>query len=302
MTNFFSTDHLEQRLKAGLAKTHQHFRRAIAVLLADKVDDTTWESLETLLLSADVGVSATQHLVSVTKSKYHRQTDVRLALKTALLESLLPLQQPLIINQQPFVIMLVGVNGTGKTTSIGKLAHHFLRQNKTVLIVAGDTFRAAAREQLAVWGERSGVQVMSHASQNIAAIMFDAVHSAHAKGIDVVLADTAGRLPTQLNLMQEMIKVKRVLGKALNGAPHEILLVLDANTGQNAVTQVRAFDDALGVTGLILTKLDGTAKGGVLAAIAQARPIPIRYLGLGEGIEDLQPFNAESFIDNIGLS
>lgn len=302
MPNFFSTEHLEQRLKAGLAKTQQHFRRALAVLLADKVDDTTWESLETLLISADVGVSATQQLVSVTKSKFNRQTDVRTALRTALLESLLPLQQPLIINQQPFVIMLVGVNGTGKTTSIGKLAHHFLRQNKTVLIVAGDTFRAAAREQLAVWGERSGVQVMSHASQNIAAIMFDAVHSARAKGIHVVLADTAGRLPTQLNLMQEIIKAKRVLGKALDGAPHEILLVLDANTGQNAVTQVRAFDDALGVTGLILTKLDGTAKGGVLAAIAQARPIPIRYLGLGEGIEDLQPFNAESFIDNIGVS
>ncbi|MCX8519114.1 MAG: signaling recognition particle receptor family protein, partial [Methylophilaceae bacterium] len=246
MPNFFSTEHLEQRLKAGLAKTQQHFRRALAVLLADKVDDTTWESLETLLISADVGVSATQQLVSVTKSKFNRQTDVRTALRTALLESLLPLQQPLIINQQPFVIMLVGVNGTGKTTSIGKLAHHFLRQNKTVLIVAGDTFRAAAREQLAVWGERSGVQVMSHASQNIAAIMFDAVHSARAKGIHVVLADTAGRLPTQLNLMQEIIKAKRVLGKALDGAPHEILLVLDANTGQNAVTQVRAFDDALG--------------------------------------------------------
>jgi fused signal recognition particle receptor len=193
--------------------------------------------------------------------------------------------------------MLAGVNGAGKTTTIGKLAKHFQSQGKSVLIAAGDTFRAAAREQLQVWGERNNVHVVAQTSGDPAAVMFDAINSALAKNIDIVLADTAGRLPTQLHLMEEIAKVKRVMDKALPGAPHEVLLVLDSNTGQNAVNQVRIFDDALGVTGLVLSKLDGTAKGGVIAAIAQARPIPIRYIGIGEAIDDLRPFNAAEFID-----
>jgi fused signal recognition particle receptor len=193
--------------------------------------------------------------------------------------------------------MLAGVNGAGKTTTIGKLANAFQAEGKSVLIAAGDTFRAAAREQLQVWGERNNVTVISQDSGDPAAVMFDAINSAKAKNIDIVLADTAGRLPTQMHLMDEIAKVKRVMDKALPGSPHEVLLVLDANTGQNAVTQVKTFDDALGVTGLVLSKLDGTAKGGVIAAIAEARPIPIRYIGIGEAIDDLRPFVASEFID-----
>ncbi len=215
-----------------------------------------------------------------------------------MLDLLRPLQQPLVTSaHQPFIIMLVGVNGAGKTTTIGKLANLFQAQGKSVLIAAGDTFRAAAREQLQAWGERNQVHVVSNQSGDAAAVIFDAVNSARAKNIDIVLADTAGRLPTQLNLMEEIAKVKRVIGKAMPEAPHEILLVLDANTGQNAVMQVKAFDDALNVSGLVLTKLDGTAKGGVIAAIAQARPIPIRYVGLGESIDDLRTFDAGEFVE-----
>ena len=193
--------------------------------------------------------------------------------------------------------MLTGVNGAGKTTTIGKLANLFQAQGKSVLIAAGDTFRAAAREQLQAWGERNNVHVVASEGGDAAAVIFDAINSARAKGIDIVLADTAGRLPTQLNLMEEIRKVQRVIDKALPGAPHEVLLVLDANTGQNAVAQVKAFDDALGVTGLVLSKLDGTAKGGVIAAIAESRPIPIRYIGVGESIGDLRPFLASEFVE-----
>jgi fused signal recognition particle receptor len=188
------------------------------------------------------------------------------------------------------------VNGSGKTTSIGKLARYYQNRGKTVLLAAGDTFRAAAREQLASWAERNQVAVISQKSGDPAAVIFDAVKAAVARGTDVVLADTAGRLPTQLHLMEEIKKVKRVVAKALPGAPHEVLLVLDANTGQNALAQVRAFDAAIGVTGLILTKLDGTAKGGVIAAIARERPIPVRFAGIGEGLDDLRPFDAGEFV------
>jgi fused signal recognition particle receptor len=209
---------------------------------------------------------------------------------------LTPLQLPLETNtHHPFVIMLVGVNGAGKTTTIGKLAKRLQSEGKSVLIAAGDTFRAAAREQLQTWGERNNVHVVVQEGGDPAAVIFDAVNSAKAKGIDVVIADTAGRLPTQMHLMEEIRKVQRVIGKALPDAPHEVLLVLDANTGQNAIMQVKAFDDALKVTGLVLTKLDGTAKGGVIAAIARTRPIPVRFIGVGEQIDDLQPFNAEEF-------
>jgi fused signal recognition particle receptor len=204
---------------------------------------------------------------------------------------------------RPFVILLAGVNGSGKTTSIGKLAHYYLGRRKSVLLAAGDTFRAAAREQLVTWGERNNVPVITQKSGDAAAVIFDAVNAAVARRIDVVLADTAGRLPTQLHLMEEIKKVKRVVAKALPGAPHEVLLVLDANTGQNALAQVRAFDAAIGVTGLILTKLDGTAKGGVIAAIALTRssssreqPIPVRFIGVGEALDDLRPFDAGEFV------
>jgi fused signal recognition particle receptor len=199
--------------------------------------------------------------------------------------------------QKPFVIMLVGVNGAGKTTSIGKLAKYFQGQGKSVLLAAGDTFRAAAREQLLEWGKRNNVTVISQQKGDSAAVCFDAVNSAIANQIDVVLVDTAGRLPTQLNLMAEIQKVKRVIGKALNGAPHEVLLVLDSNIGQNALNQVKVFDNALKLTGLILTKLDGTAKGGVICAISSVRPVPLRYIGVGEGIDDLRPFDAKSYVD-----
>ncbi len=293
-----------ERLKQGLSKTRNQLGNQLAGLFGGgKIDAEIYEELETILLTSDVGISATEHLLDDIKNRVKRQSlddtaQLKIALKEAMSDLLTPLQQPLDIStHQPFIIMLAGVNGAGKTTTIGKLAKYFQSQGKSVLIAAGDTFRAAAREQLQVWGERNNVHVVAQSSGDPAAVMFDAINSAKAKNIDVVLADTAGRLPTQLHLMDEIAKVKRVMDKALPGAPHEVLLVLDANTGQNAVNQVRIFDDALGVTGLVLSKLDGTAKGGVIAAIAQARPIPIRYIGIGEAIDDLRPFNAAEFID-----
>jgi fused signal recognition particle receptor len=220
------------------------------------------------------------------------------ALSHCLLKLLKPLAQPLRVDaHKPFVIMIVGVNGAGKTTSIGKLAKHLQDQGLSVLLAAGDTFRAAAREQLMAWGVRNSISVISQQSGDAAAVIYDAVQAAQARKIDVVLADTAGRLTTQANLMEEIKKVKRVIAKVLPDAPHEVLLVLDANTGQNALSQVKAFDDALGVTGLILTKLDGTAKGGVIAAIAKAHPIPVRFIGVGERLDDLRPFVAEEFVE-----
>ena len=225
--------------------------------------------------------------------------------KKAVEAGLKPLEQPLDISRaSPFVILIAGVNGAGKTTSIGKLTRAFQAEGKSVLLAAGDTFRAAAREQLKIWGERNNVTVIAQEGGDAAAVVFDAIQSAKAKKIDVVIADTAGRLPTQLHLMEEISKIKRVIAKAAPGAPHEILLVLDANTGQNALNQIKAFDDALGVTGLVLTKLDGTAKGGAICAIAQSRSaagpharIPVRFVGVGEALDDLQPFNAEEFVD-----
>jgi fused signal recognition particle receptor len=208
------------------------------------------------------------------------------------------LDHPLVIGTaRPFVIMLAGVNGAGKTTSIGKLAKHLQAQGLTVLLAAGDTFRAAAREQLEVWGARNGVAVIAQQGGDAAAVMFDAIAAAKARGVDVVLADTAGRLPTQLHLMDEIRKVRRVIQKADPTAPHETLLVLDANTGQNALAQVKAFDEALGLTGLVLTKLDGSAKGGSVAAIAKQHPVPLRFIGVGEGVDDLRPFVAAEFVD-----
>lgn len=290
------------RLKAVLARTREALNTPISELLSGgKIDEALYEELESLLLMADCGVAATHALLEDVRSQVGRRAlkdaaELRGALRRAMTTLLTPLEQPLdVTGHKPFVIMLVGVNGAGKTTTIGKLAWKLRQEGKSVLIAAGDTFRAAAREQLQAWGERNDVHVVASTGGDPAAVIFDAVNSAKARGVDVVIADTAGRLPTQLNLMEEIKKVQRVIGKALPGAPHEVLLVLDANTGQNAVAQVKAFDDALKVTGLVLTKLDGTAKGGVIAAIAQSRPIPVRFIGVGEQIEDLQPFRAEAF-------
>lgn len=293
------------RLKQGLSKSRNQMAKSLAsVFGGGKIDEDLYEELETVLLTSDMGIEATEKLLAqvrqrVTLKGLKNGNELRSALKEALYELLQPLQQPLSIpaDKKPFVIMMAGVNGAGKTTSIGKLAKYFQSQGKTVLLAAGDTFRAAAREQLQQWGERNNVTVIAQESGDSAAVCFDALEAAKARGIDIVLADTAGRLPTQLHLMEEIKKVKRVLQKSLPEAPHEVMLVLDANVGQNAINQVVAFDDALGLTGLIVSKLDGTAKGGILAALAAKRPIPVRFIGVGEGIDDLRPFDAKAFVD-----
>ncbi|HKT98964.1 MAG TPA: signal recognition particle-docking protein FtsY [Paraburkholderia sp.] len=288
------------RLKSGLSKTGSNIQ---SIFVNAKIDDDLYEELETALLMSDAGVDATEYLLETLRQKVRaeRLTDaqqVKDALRQLLVDLLKPLERSLMLGRaQPLVMMIAGVNGAGKTTSIGKLAKHMQSFNQSVLLAAGDTFRAAAREQLAIWGERNNVTVVQQESGDPAAVIFDAVSAARARGINVVMADTAGRLPTQLHLMDELKKVKRVIGKALDGAPHEVLLVIDANTGQNALTQVKVFDDALGLTGLVVTKLDGTAKGGILAAIARQRPIPVYFIGVGEKVEDLQPFVAEEFAD-----
>ncbi|NJA89575.1 signal recognition particle-docking protein FtsY [Rhodocyclus tenuis] len=292
-----------ERLKAGLARTRSQLGGLGSVFARGKVDAELLEELESLLLMSDVGIEATQRLLDALKASAKREKletpqAIQQALADALHEILLPLEEPLDIStHKPFVIMLAGINGAGKTTSIGKLAKHFQAQGKSVLLAAGDTFRAAAREQLETWGERNGVTVIGQDGGDPAAVIFDAIASARARGIDVVLADTAGRLPTQLHLMEEIAKVRRVIKKADPSAPHETLMVLDANIGQNALAQVQAFDRAISVTGLVLTKLDGTAKGGVVAAIAAHCPKPIRFIGVGEGIDDLRPFKAREFVD-----
>lgn len=300
------------KLKQGLARTRQNFGRQLSGLFGGgKIDETLYEELETILLTSDVGVNATQQLLENLRKQVKRDalTDsaqLKQALKETLTGMLKPLEKPLDTTaHKPFVIMITGVNGAGKTTSIGKLAKYFQSQGQSVLLAAGDTFRAAAREQLMVWGERNNITVIAPDSDpdkksDPAAVIFDAVNSAKARGIDIVLADTAGRLTTQLHLMEEIKKVKRVIGKAMPDAPHEVLLVLDANTGQNAIMQMKAFDAALGVTGLILTKLDGTAKGGVVAAIAgqyPQNPPALRFIGVGEGLHDLRPFDAGDFVE-----
>ena len=288
------------RLKSGLAKTSSNLT---TLFVGAKIGDELYDELESALLMSDAGVNATQFLLDSLRKKVKNEklTDamqVKAALKSIFIELLTPLQKPLVLERyQPLVMMITGVNGAGKTTTIGKLAKHLQTHQQSVLLAAGDTFRAAAREQLMIWGERNNVAVISQESGDPAAVAFDAVHSAQAKGTNVVMVDTAGRLPTQLHLMEELKKIKRVIGKGMVTAPHEILLVIDGNTGQNALAQVKAFDDAIGLTGLVVTKLDGTAKGGVLAAIAKTRPIPVYFIGIGEQIDDLQPFNAEEFVN-----
>ncbi|MDR2626260.1 MAG: signal recognition particle-docking protein FtsY [Zoogloeaceae bacterium] len=293
-----------ERLLSGLARTRAHLGGRIKSLFArGKVDEKLLEELEELLLTADVGVEATRHLLDDLKARAREEKledadSIQAALAAAFVELLAPLEAPLDTStHNPYIIMLAGVNGAGKTTSIGKLAKYFQGQNKSVLLAAGDTFRAAAREQLLAWGERNQVAVIAQESGDPAAVIFDAIHAARARNIDIVLADTAGRLPSQQNLMEEIAKVRRVIQKAEASGPHEVLLVLDANIGQNALQQVKAFDAAIGVSGLVLTKLDGTAKGGVIAAIARQYPKPVRFIGVGEGIDDLRPFVAQDFVE-----
>ncbi len=293
-----------EKLRAGLARTRAALNTPLGELFSRaKIDDELLEELESTLLMADCGVEATTWLLAELRAKVKQEKiEAPAALRAALIDLmtqlLTPLERPLVIDgRKPFIIMIAGVNGAGKTTSIGKLARQFQKEGHGVLLAAGDTFRAAAREQLAEWGRRNDVTVVAQESGDPAAVVFDAIAAARARGLDVMMADTAGRLPTQLNLMEEIAKVRRVIQKAEPTGPHEVLLVLDANIGQNAVQQVKAFDQAINVTGLIVTKLDGTAKGGVLAAIARQCPKPVRYIGVGEGIDDLQPFRAREFVE-----
>lgn len=286
------------KLKTGLKKTGTGIQ---AVFVNAQIDEALYEELETALLMADTGVQATESLLEelrrrVKSTMPSHAAQVRVLLTEVLTDLLKPLEKALVIGEHtPTVIMVAGVNGAGKTTSIGKLTKHLAGEGCAVLLAAADTFRAAAREQLLVWADRNTVEIISNEGGDPSSVSFDAVKAGQARGKDVVLVDTAGRLPTQLHLMDELKKIKRVVTKADATAPHEVLLVIDGNTGQNAVAQVKAFDDALGLTGLIVTKLDGTARGGVLAAIARERPIPVYFVGVGEKLEDLETFSAREF-------
>ncbi len=290
------------RLKQGLARTGQSIG---SIFVGVKVDENLFEELESALIMADAGIEATESLLTALRARVKKEriedaAQVKVALRQLLAEHLKPLERRFELGRaQPLVVMIAGVNGAGKTTSIGKLAHTFQRQGASVLLAAGDTFRAAAREQLIEWGSRNNVTVIAQEGGDPAAVAFDAVNAGRAREAGVVMVDTAGRLPTQLHLMEELKKIRRVIGKADAKAPHEVLLVVDGNTGQNALAQIRAFDAAIQLTGLVVTKLDGTAKGGTLAAVAAGsqgvRPIPVYWIGVGEGLEDLQPFVAEEF-------
>ena len=289
------------RLKTGLTKTRVNI---VGLFSGGVVDEEFLEELELALIGADVGVATAAHLIDALKMrvKLHgllTQDEVRRALSDELTSLLAPAEARIDFSiARPLVMMVAGVNGAGKTTSIGKLAKWLANQRKSVLLAAGDTFRAAAREQLAIWGARNEVEVIAQSGGDPAAVVFDAVSAAKARGVDVLIADTAGRLPTQQHLMQELKRIKRAQEKAMPGAPHQVILIIDGTNGQNALAQVQAFDDAVGLTGLIITKLDGTAKGGVLAAIVEARrgrPLPILFIGVGEAVDDLQPFVARDF-------
>ena len=290
------------RLRKSLTKTSSRLNQ---VFTGTQINDNLFEELETALLMTDAGVEATQYLLEALQKKVRSEKltnseQIKQALHTLLVELLLPLEISSTFDRaKPLVIMVAGVNGVGKTTSLGKLAHFFQNQGRSILLAAGDTFRAAAREQLMAWGQRNQIEVISQEGAEPAAVIFDSVQAATARGTDIVIADTAGRLPTQKHLMQELSKIKRVLGKAMENAPHETWLVIDANTGQNALSQVKAFHEAIGLTGLIITKLDGTAKGGILAAIARQCPIPICFIGLGENVDDLRPFVAQEFVHTL---
>lgn len=293
------------RMRQGLSRTRSQLSDGLADLLLGKkaIDADLLEELETQLLMADIGVETTQAVMAKLTAKVSRkELNNSDALYHALIEELQSIlkvvERPLQVNtgQKPYVILMVGINGVGKTTTIGKLAKQFQAQGKNVMLAAGDTFRAAAVEQLQVWGERNNVPVIAqHTGADSASVLFDALQAAKARNVDILIADTAGRLHTKDNLMQELEKVVRVMKKLDLSAPHEVMLVLDAGTGQNAINQAKQFKEAVGVTGLTLTKLDGTAKGGVIFALAQQLAIPVRFIGIGEGIDDLRPFNAQDF-------
>jgi len=293
-------------MKEGLSKTNKVLGQGLADLLVGRkeIDDELFEDIETQLLSADIGVEATDVIIQALTDKVGREELMHAdalydALKDELRKLLVPVDKPLVIDRgkKPYVILMVGVNGVGKTTTIGKLARRFHNDGLSVMLAAGDTFRAAAVEQLQVWGERNHIPVIAQQSgADSASVIFDGVQAAMARGVDVLIADTAGRLHTKSNLMEELSKVVRVMKKLIPDAPHEVLLVLDAGTGQNAINQAREFRNAVGVTGLALTKLDGTAKGGVLFALAKTIGLPIRFIGVGEKLEDLRPFEAEQFV------
>lgn len=294
------------RLRAKLNRGDSWLTRDLTEFLpGGGIDETILEELETRLITADVGVDTTEKILSGLRKKVARRelNDLQAllqALRTSLLEILQPAAQPLTIDttRSPYVILVVGVNGAGKTTTIGKLAHLLMEENQRVVLAAGDTFRAAAVEQLQVWGQRNGASVIAQATgADPAAVVFDAYQSAKARDANVLIADTAGRLHTQTNLMEELKKVKRVLGRGDPTAPHEVLLVLDASQGQNALQQAKLFHQAVGVTGVVITKLDGTAKGGIVFALADQMRLPIRFIGIGENIEDFAEFNAENFVD-----
>lgn len=301
------TANLFSRLKQRLNRTSTKLTEGFADLILGKkaIDDELLEELETQLITADLGIDATQTIINdLTQRVARKQLGDSDALFTALRDDMVailqPSCQPLVIpkQQSPYVILMVGINGVGKTTTIGKLAKQFQQQGKSVMLAAGDTFRAAAVEQLQVWGERNNIAVISqHKGADSASVIFDALQAAKARNIDILIADTAGRLHTQSNLMEELKKVRRVMGKLDSNAPHEVMLVLDAGTGQNALSQAVQFEQAVGVTGITLTKLDGTAKGGIIFAIAKKTGLPIRYIGVGETIDDLRPFQADEFVD-----
>ena len=297
-----------QRLRQGLSKTQRFLVGGIDVLLRPgrEVDEGLWEELEEILILADVGVAATQQLVEGLRRDAKREhiTDAQKIfplLQYKVLEILKPYEVPLSLDQAGeglFVTLIIGVNGTGKTTTIGKIAHRFTAQGKEVMVAASDTFRAAAIEQLEIWSQRAGAHLIRHRNgADPSAVAFDALKAAMARRCHLLLIDTAGRLHTKENLMEELKKIKRVIGRELPPAPHEILLVLDATTGQNAIAQARTFHQALGMTGIALTKLDGTAKGGIVVAITQELEIPLRFIGVGEGLDDLQEFSADAFVE-----
>lgn len=294
-----------KKLRSGLSRTRSQLGSGVSNIFLGKktIDDELFEALETQLLLADVGVDTTQAILknltdSVKRKQLNDPEVLRLQLKEQLLNILTPCSKPLDINQHPFILLMVGVNGAGKTTSIAKIANYYREQQRSVMLAAGDTFRAAAIEQLQVWGERNNVPVIAqHSGADSASVIYDAIESAQAKGTDLLIADTAGRLHTQDHLMEELKKVARVITKLDATAPHETMLVIDASMGQNALQQAKQFHEAVGLTGITLTKLDGTAKGGIIFAIADQLKLPIRFIGVGEGIDDLKPFNAAEFID-----
>lgn len=294
------------RLKSGLSRTRTNITEGLTSLIrgSKTIDDDLLEELETLLLTSDVGIEATQEIIDNLTERLARKELVDgdalfAALHEDMIELLKPSSQPLVIDETkaPYVILMVGINGVGKTTTIGKLAQKYQQEGKSVMLAAGDTFRAAAVEQLQSWGRRNNIPVISQKNgSDSAAVIFDALQAAKARNVDILIADTAGRLHTQVNLMEELKKIRRVMAKVDAETPHEVMLVLDAGTGQNALTQAQQFDEAVGISGITLTKLDGTAKGGIIFAIAKRMGVPVRFIGIGEGIEDLREFNADDYV------